>query len=270
MWEERFRDLSDTAGRQQGLITARQAARSGVTAETLDHFKRSGLLIELDWSVYQLVGSPLGPRYAYPFAAWLSLQPDLYRWERLEAGPDAVLSHESACNLHGIGSLPASLEVFTTTELRPAPRGIKIHVSPLAVADTTISMDIPVTTPGRTIVDLVRDWTDHEAIGRVITDAVQRDQVDLLAVHDDLVPLAAEHGFPAGSRQLIEYFAPDLSPASLSVRNLRAYARLVFPDRVSELRRRLVPLLDDEGGARYERLSLDVAAEIVARTERRG
>jgi hypothetical protein len=267
MWEERFAELSALASRQGGLFTTAQAGRSQITTETLGHFKQAGLVAELDWNVYQLAGSPLAPKYAYPFAAWLGLRPDRFQWERLEDGlPDAVLSHESACSLHGMGSLPAPLEVFTAAADRDAPRGTRIHVGRLTAGDVTACSGVPVTTPRRTIVDLVRDGADHGDIADVLADAVRRDLVDLRAVHEDLVPLAAEHEFPSEGREFVAYFAPSLSPGSLSERNRRAYAILMLPDRVAALRQRVRRLLEEEAGAADEELSLEVAAELAART----
>jgi hypothetical protein len=273
MWEERFSELSVLAARQEGMITTAQANRSGIRTETLDHFKEAGLIVELDWDVYQLAWSKVGPRYAYPLAAWLGLRPQLFHWERLDGEPDAVLSHESACNLHGMGSVSTPAEVFTTPEEREAPRGTRIHVSRLAPDDIMICAGVPVTTPRRTIVDLVRDWVEHGEIGNLLTDAVRQDLVDLQAVHRDLAQLAAEHQFPVGGREFLEYFTPDLPLESLSTRNVRAYATLMFPERVAELRQRVRQLLEDvrsaqgsgtdEGRARDEGLSLKIAAEIV-------
>jgi hypothetical protein len=266
MWEEPFRELSDLAGRQEGLITTAQATRSGITTEMLDHCKRTGLIVELDWNVYQLASSQLGPRYAYPFAAWLGLRPELFQRERLEGEPDAVLSHESACTIHGMGSVSAPVEVFTSREEREAPRGTRIHVARLSVDDIVIRAGLPVTTPRRTILDLVRDWTEHADIARVLADAVRQDLVDLRDVYRDLVPLAAEHEFPAEGRDFVEYFAPGLSPTSLSATNVRAYAILMFPQRVAALRQTVERWLGEQGGAADEGLSVDIAAEIVGRT----
>ncbi|GAB2448957.1 hypothetical protein [Streptosporangium sandarakinum] len=277
MWEEGFCELSVLAARQEGMITAAQAARSGIDAEILEHFKQTGLVFELDRDVYQLVSSPLGPRYAYPLAAWLSLRPEMFRWERLAGAPDAVLSHESACALHGMGSVSAPVTVFTAPEKLEASGAVKIHVSPLPEADVMVSTGVPVTTPRRTISDLVRDWAEHAEISSVLGDAVRRDLVDLRAVHRDLAPLAAEHEFPAGGREFVEYFVPDLSPGSgLSPRNIRAYAALVFPERVAETQRETIRVLrkarDPRGSGpevddiRDHDLSWELAAEMVGRT----
>jgi len=269
MWEKPFSELSSLAGRQEGLITAAQANRSNIPIEALVHFKQAALIAEIDWNVYQLASSQLGARYAYPLAAWLGLRPERFQWERLDGVPDAVLSHEAACSLHQMGTIAAPLEVFTTPEERDAPPGTRIHVEKLAADAFVIRASVPVTTPRRTIVDLVRDWTEHADVANVLADAVRQDLVDLRAVHSDLAPLAVEHEFPAEGRDFIAYFMPSLSPAALSETNKRAYAILTQPERVAELRQSVQRLLADAGAPRDEALSLDLAAEIAARTARR-
>lgn len=276
MWEERFAELSVAAGRQRGLITSAQANRLSVDDSLLDHFKQAGLLWDLDWTVYQLPGSPLGPRYAYPAAAWLALSPETFRWERPDApAEDAVLSHESACGVLGIGSISAPLVTFTAPAERETPRAVRIHVARLAPDEVTIREGIPVTTPHRTIIDLVRDWTEHGDLRGVISDAVRRDVVDLWALHESMAPLAAEHEFPVGA-EFLEYFLGGVSLDSLPARNLRAYAGLAAGDKVAEVQRAAHQaiiaareLLGSPGkgllGDSDEALSRDIAAEIIGR-----
>jgi hypothetical protein len=277
MWEASFRELSAVAARQQGIITSAQADRVGVDRAALDHLREAGLLLALDADVFQIASSSTAPRYAYPYAAWLLISPGLFRWERPEApADDAVLSHESACQLHGLGSVPAPLTVFTAPTERPAPRAARIHVSPLAPDEVMVVTGLPVTTPHRTLVDLVRDWTGHEQVGKAIFDAVRRDLVDLGALYADLTPLAAEHHFPLDGRDFLRYFVPDLPPESLPSRNRRAYAALYFPDRVAAVRERVRPVVTaaragsgstgaSEPPAEEAALVQDIAAEIVGR-----
>ncbi|MBF8193633.1 hypothetical protein ITP53_49755 [Nonomuraea sp. K274] len=263
MWEEQFSELSAVAARQNGMVTEAQAGRIGVDEPALRHFAESGLLLELDWGVHQLPWGSLGPRYAYPYAAWLALSPGSFRWERpQQGGEDAVLSHESACGLHGLGSVPSPEVVFTAPEALGEPRATKVHVAPLRPEDVTTVEHVPVTTPHRTVVDLVADGTDHGELRRILMDALLKDLVDLRAIHQDLAPLAQRREFPAGGREFVQYFVPDLTPALLSPRNVRAYAALVFPDRVAGLQpdvARLLPVPDAV-------LSYEIAAEIVGQT----
>lgn len=274
MWEEGFYELSVAAARQQGLITAEQANRLGVNDEALAQLSDARLLSRIGWSVYQVASSILGPRYSYPYAAWLALAPGTFRWERPSSpSKDAVLSHESACVLHGLGTLSSHFEVFTVPEERETPRGVRAHVSVLSDDEITKSEGIPVTTPQRTVLDLVTNWTQLDDVREVLADAVRRDLVDLQAIHDDLTPLADEYDLPIGGPHFIGYFMANVPPDSLSQRNLRAYSGLAFGERVAEVQTevsRIVAGLRQACGARPtpdadELLSRDVAAEIVGR-----
>lgn len=278
MWEGSLRELSAVAARQQGVITSAQAERIGIDRTALDRFREAGLLGELDVDVFLVASSPIAPMYAYPYAAWLSTLPGLFRWERPNApADDAVLSHESACHLHGIGSVPAPLTVFTAPTELPAPRAARIHVSRLAPGEVTFVNGVPVTTPHRTVLDLVRDWIGHEQVGSAIFDAVRKDLVDLRVLYAELAPLAAEHHFPVDGRGFLRYFVPDLPPEALPPRNLRAYTALFSPDRVTAIGEQIRPLVaaaraasdpvdTAEPLADDEMLCREIAAEIVGRT----
>jgi predicted transcriptional regulator of viral defense system len=231
-WMEMFRELSGAAARQQGLVTAAQAERLGVSAPGLRELIDAGLLWELDWSVFQVAGSPVAPRYAYPFAAWLALVPDRFRWERpKELVADAVLSHESACQLWGLGSAAAPSVVFTAPYVLAEPRAVDVRVDSLTGAEVTTHHEVPVTTPHRTIVDLVRGWNEHGEVRRALTDAVIRDLVDLGLVYRDLVPLAQRHQIPVSGPEFAGYLLDDLDENALSLRNQHAYTALVTPNR---------------------------------------
>lgn len=274
MWEEGFYQLSVAAARQQGLITSAQAGRLGVNDEAIAHLKDFRLLSRIGWSVYQLASSTVGPRHSYPYAAWLALAPDVFRWERPSSpSKDAVLSHESACVLHGLGRLSSQFEVFTVPEEREIPRGVKAHVLALSDDEIANADGVPVTTPHRTVLDLVRNWTQLDDVRDVLADAVRRDLVDLQAIHNDLAPLAGEYDFPIGGPHFIGYFMANVPADSLSQRNLRAYAALAFGDRVSDVQiqvSRLVGVVRQAWNTRPaagtdESLSHDIAAEIVGR-----
>ncbi|MFC0038079.1 hypothetical protein [Actinomadura rayongensis] len=271
MVEKLYYELLIASARQSGLVTRGQAARLGADGAVVERLRAAKLLRELDDDVFELPSSRTSLMYAYPYAAWLRLDPERFSWERpQEPVQDAVLSHHSAARVHGLGALPVLRTTFTAPEAMAAPRGVDVRVGRLAADDVTVVAGIPVTTPHRTVVDLVRDRFGHDEIGRVLNDALRKDAVDLAALHDAMVPLAAEFGFPAGGAAMLRRFLPDLIPAALSPRNLRAYARLVAPGDVAAIRARIADMLivvpAADGVA--EELSDDVAAEIVGRLHR--
>ncbi|MBH0777596.1 type IV toxin-antitoxin system AbiEi family antitoxin domain-containing protein [Nocardia bovistercoris] len=269
MLEALYHELSILAAQQLGLITRAQAARIGADGAAVDALREAKLLRELDDDVFQLPSSPTALRYAYPYAAWLALDPERFGRERPQApSQDAVVSHESAARLHGIGVLALPRTVFTAPAA-PAytPRAVVVHIDRLELDDVTSIGGIPVTTAHRTVVDLVRDAVGPDDIGRVLDDALRRDLLDLRAVHDALVPFADEFGFPANGAAFIDHFLPDIDPSTLSTRNLRAYADLVAPDEVAEVAARIARLLGEIRAPEdiVTTLGDDIAAEIVGR-----
>ncbi|WP_019634255.1 hypothetical protein [Actinomadura atramentaria] len=268
MLETLYYELSIAAARQSGLVTRAQVARLSADAAVIDRLKEAKLLRELDDDVFELPSSRNSPTYAYPYAAWLALAPDRFRWERPEDPTrDAVLSHHSAARVHGLGALPVLRTAFTAPEEIPAPRGAVVHAGRLAPEDVTVVRGIPVTTPHRTILDLVRFPFNDEEIGRVLQDALRKDVIDLAAIIDAMAPLAAEYGFPADGAAMLRRFLPDLVPSSLSPHNLRTYAKLVSPDDIAVIKTRIAEALSIVPSAAevMETLSEDVAADIVGR-----
>jgi hypothetical protein len=228
MWESAFRELAEVAGRQHGLITTAQMARTGAGDSAVRHLVAEQLLTELDWSVFQLAGSSVAPRSAYPLAAWLALRPESFAWERPQAiEDDAVLSHESACQLWGLGSVGSPSVVFTSPHELALPRAVEVRVARLTAAEVTRHHAVPVTTPQRIIVDLITGWNDHDEVRRALSEAVRRDLVDLMVVYRDLVPIAERHQLPVGGPEFAGYLLTELDVAALSLRNQHAYAVLV-------------------------------------------
>ncbi|OLE26033.1 MAG: hypothetical protein AUG49_09200 [Catenulispora sp. 13_1_20CM_3_70_7] len=273
MLEGLYYEISVAAARQQGFVTRAQATRLGADDAALDRLKEFKLLVEIDDGVFQLASGTVAPRYAYPFAAWLALDAARFRWERPQTpGDDAVLSHESAAKLHGVGRIAVPRTVFTVAVERATPRATVLHLGRLPAQDVTVVEGVPVTTVHRTIVDLVRDGNDHEDVGRALADAVRKDLVDLGAVYEAMAPLGAEYGYPVAGERFVGYFLADADPSSLSARNLRAYARLADPASVADVQRRVEDLLTAlpaaagaPGGRPGAVRGDEIAAEIVGR-----
>lgn len=273
MWEQNYYDVSTAASRQHGLITSAQMMRLGVDDELVDHFRRFRLIRELDWAVYQISGSSYGPRFAFPYAAWLAISPESFGWERLGAvANDVVLSHESACALLGIGSMTSSSMRFTSSKERMVPRGVRIEVAPLTPDEVMTYEGVLVATPHRVILDLVTEGASQKEISGVVTDAVVRDLVDLRMLFEDLAPMAKQYGFPCRGGHFVDYFLPDVPLAPLSIRNIRAYFEIAFPHRISNVRPDVDRILVSLRGEHSLRatdvgISAEITAEIVRRVE---
>ena len=95
------RMLSDLASTQGGYFTAKQAAGAGYGKRHLDYHVKAGNIERAGHGLYRLPTIPL------------SEHDDLIRlslWSRNRHDePQAVASHESALNVHGLGELLPSL-----------------------------------------------------------------------------------------------------------------------------------------------------------------
>ncbi len=90
--------VDDLLSRQDGVLTRVQALQSGLTDKQVVAALRSGRWQRLHTGVYAAFSGP-PPRRAQLWAAVL------------RAGPEAVLSHQTAAELHGIGDQSAVIHV---------------------------------------------------------------------------------------------------------------------------------------------------------------
>lgn len=136
--------MAEIAARQHGVVTHEQIVSTGITPSTISRRAREGWLHRLYRGVYA-VGHNHLTREGRWFAAVRA------------CGEGAVLSHQSAAHLWGISpKSPSTIHVTVpATGGRARRRGVRIHYSPnLTSVDVTRRKNIPVTTPGRTRIDL--------------------------------------------------------------------------------------------------------------------
>lgn len=175
---EYLNQISEVAVDQGGYITAAQAARAGVPHERLPELVGGGDLRRVRNGVYATRGVSVGP-LEDTIAAWLSTERERYPWERGGATPNAVVSHRSAASIWGLGTIIPGLPALTTARSARPGRGIEFHR--LSVADDDWRWwrpeggpDLPVTTPARTIVDLLIEREEPSYIQRAIREAAAR------------------------------------------------------------------------------------------------
>jgi predicted transcriptional regulator of viral defense system len=177
--------LRDTTADQAGFVTSAQARRTGVTGQMMDKLARRGLLRRVRHGVYTL---ELGPHYPDETlaSAWLAVDPKPFPWERAAQPPLAVVSHASAAALRGLGTIIPTLPDLTQTTQGSRREEIHFHIAPLHRADwdwlDANGLRLPVTTPARTIVDLLLDHeeTDH------LTRALHQTYESATTARDDL------------------------------------------------------------------------------------
>jgi very-short-patch-repair endonuclease len=134
--------IGAVARKQRGLVTTAQLLEVGLSRGAVKRRARRGLLRRLHRGVY-LVG-PTTPPWAEELAALLACRADV------------LLSHRSATSLWGLTTHEGGPVEITAVGRQPRPRpGLRIHRTTRLDADERREVHgIPVTSPGRTLLDL--------------------------------------------------------------------------------------------------------------------
>jgi predicted transcriptional regulator of viral defense system len=168
--------LLEIAADQGGYVTARQAERLGVRPSRLARLTETDDVRRVRRGVYAM-------RHAHhrlepEIGAWLSVDRERLPWERDDAAV-AVLSHASAAGIHDLGSvIPREPAITVPPERRSATRGkgIELHVASLGPNDwmwvRADDLRLPVTTPARTVVDLLLSGEEPSYVERAIAESM--------------------------------------------------------------------------------------------------
>ena len=194
-----LRELAEMSASQWGMVTSAQAATRGVTRLDLSRLTESGDLVRLAHGVYKDAGAPSGAHLDVR-AAWLSSDPARLASDRLGDGHrGVVVSGQTAAWLHDIGDLRSNRTELTTPVRRQTQRAdLHYRRRDLPEEDVTIHDGLPVTTPERTIADLVEDRTDLSIVADALRDASRKSELDLELLADNLAPLAERNGHRKG------------------------------------------------------------------------
>jgi predicted transcriptional regulator of viral defense system len=155
------RRLFDQAAQQGGHFTAAQARNIGYSYQAQAHHVAVGNWHRVDRGIFRL-------------AEWMpALHDELHRWT-LWSKNRAVVSHETALSVHGVGELE-SARVHLTVPLGFTMRdsAVVIHHADLPAIDITDRSGIRVTTVARSLVDVAVEGTDEDQLARAIEDATK-------------------------------------------------------------------------------------------------
>lgn len=159
--------LSALAAAQSGYFTASQAKSVGYSYPQQTFHTERGNWIRVDRGLYRLPHWPIGPH------------DDLVRaslWSREQA----VVSHESAAAVHGLGEIdPLRTHVTVPRGFRGKHPAMVLHPGAIDPADIEQHTGFRVTTPLRTLVDLAHSATDLDQLARAIHAAQERHLVTL-------------------------------------------------------------------------------------------
>jgi predicted transcriptional regulator of viral defense system len=170
--------LFSVAESQAGYFTTAQAQRAGYSRGLVAHHAKAGAFERVRSGVYRLTRFPGSPREDL-YVAWL------------EAGPRAVVSHDSALELYGLSDLlPAEAHLTLPRTSSRRRSGIRMHTTRLESSDITVRDGLPVTTVARTITDVARSGGASELIAQAIHEALDRG----LVVQEELEDQASRYG----------------------------------------------------------------------------
>ena len=132
---------------QSRVVSCRQALGHGISRDALSSRSQSGTWQRLHRGTYATF-SGVPPREAQLWAAVL------------RAGPGAVLSHETAAEVHGLIDKPSTkIHVTVSAERNPAKagtiRGVTVHRSRRVVRQDLPPWQLPRTPVAETVLDLV-------------------------------------------------------------------------------------------------------------------
>lgn len=137
--------LYSLADAQLGYFSTGQAEELGVDRRYLTHHVRSDNLERVSRGVYRLRNYP-----SHPFEDVMATV--------LWIGNGAAASHDTALAIYGLAdAMPPVIHITVPRRFRGRRPGVLVHHAPLPPSDVTVRDGIPVTTPLRTIVDIVSD-----------------------------------------------------------------------------------------------------------------
>jgi len=178
MTDHRDARLALLAGRQAGAFSFPQALALGYPRATISRRLRSGAWERIHPGVYVTAGAGADPLRA----VWAAL---------LAAGPEAVVTHETAALLHGAERLPRRPVTLTNPHRwHHAIAGVMVHqIDDLLPPHRTMLRGLPISTPARTVVELAANH-GAEVVGRVLDDFINSRKATLARVNAVLSSVA--------------------------------------------------------------------------------
>jgi very-short-patch-repair endonuclease len=199
------RSVAALADRQLGVISRIQLLELGLSGRAIMRRLERGQLHPLHRGVYAV-----GHRVVSGRGRWMAAV--------LAAGPGAVLSHRSAAALWDMRAGGLNRLEVTTPRERRRP-GIEVHRACLAPDEVTEVDGIPVTTVGRTLLDLAA-VLPHAQIGRAIDRAEALQLTDVLPLDALLERHRGQRGTAALRERLERGIKPALTRSELEDRFL--------------------------------------------------
>jgi predicted transcriptional regulator of viral defense system len=153
------RRLFRLAAEQGGYFTAAQARTLGYSYQAQAYHVGAGNWLRVDRGLFRL-------------AEWLpEVHDDLARWTLWSKGR-AIISHETALSVHGIGEFESPRVHLTVPPgFTMRDDAVVLHFAELPREDVDERPGFRTTTPVRTVIDIAAQSPDQDQLNRVIHDA---------------------------------------------------------------------------------------------------
>jgi predicted transcriptional regulator of viral defense system len=160
-------ELFDLAEANDGLFASKEAREKGIKDSVLVRLAQRGRLVRAARGVYRIAHYPPDKFAQYREAVL---------WAQASHGPEQIaLSHETALLIYGISNAnPAKVHLTVPKRARlrrEKPGWIAIHRADLAPTDVSEHEGMPVTSPERTIVDVLTTSHRVDFARQALTDA---------------------------------------------------------------------------------------------------
>lgn len=157
-----FTHLYKIAEAQAGYFTARQAHEAGYTGERLSDLTRREQFIRVQRGIYRLSHFPAS-RFEDLFVA------------HLRTGPNSVISYDSALEVYDLSdALPSEIHVIMPRTGSRRRDGLRLHTNKIDVDEVTRREGLPVTTPSRTITDVIANSLGRDLVRQAVEDALRK------------------------------------------------------------------------------------------------
>ena len=157
-----FTHLYKIAEAQAGYFTARQAHEVGYSRERLSDLTRRDQFIRVQRGIYRLSHFPAS-RFEDLFIA------------HLRTGPNSVISHDSALAVYDLSDvLPSETHVIMSRTGSRRRDGLRLHTNKIDIDEVTRREGLPVTTPSRTIADVIANGLDRDLVRQAVEEALRK------------------------------------------------------------------------------------------------
>lgn len=178
-YKESFQKLYEIAEAQQGLFTTKQAIAAGYNEKAHFYHVRVGDWIRQYRGIYRLSNFPVAEDSELVlWSLWSRNRHDI---------PQGVYSHETALSIHDLSALmPSKLHLTIPLNFRRGsqiPAVLILHRANLKEDDIEVRQGFRVTSPLRTIIDLLEEGTvTMDIIQQALQEAMKRGLITRSAI----------------------------------------------------------------------------------------